>query len=98
MIIETILLQPADVKDWDIDCTPMFNNDDTDYVTEVTTTIRTIQDPVTLAASAVIAGPGTVKVWLSGAVPSVEWMVEVTVKSFVGREQQDELLVTGVDF
>ena len=95
MILEVIIKQPTDIIDYDIDATPIFNEDGSDFVTVVDTTVIPADACV---ATAVINGPDSVKVWLSGGVDGVTATVEVNVTTDAGRQKQDELHVKIKDF
>lgn len=95
MILDVIIKQPEDVMDYDIDATPIFNNDESDYVTGVAfNCIPADAVEVSVAAN----GPNAVKVWISGGVDGVEATVEITATTYAGRVKQDELLVKVRDF
>jgi hypothetical protein len=96
MIIGVILKQPVEVLDYDIDATPMFNNDALDFVDSVTVDIT---PPAELVITPVIFNNGQdIKLWLSAGNDGTEYKVEVNATSDAGRTKQDEILVNVEDF
>ena len=97
MIIGTIVQQPTDRMDYDIDCTPMFNNEEGDSVLTVTSSVEPQTVPA-LSAAVVKQSETKVKMWLSGGVSGTEYTVEIKVDSLFGRCKEDEILVIMEDF
>jgi hypothetical protein len=96
MIIGTVIKQPREREDYDIDCRSAFNNDGNDFVVSASTIIT--PDDGQLAATPVVADGNTVKVWLQGGTVNAEYTVEVLVTTDAGRVKEDEILVKIVDF
>ena len=98
MIIGVILKQPIEVYDYDVDATPMFNGDGTDFVDS--TTVAITVDGVAntdLVVTPVVASATDIKLWISAGLHGVEYKVEVNAVSDAGRTKQDELLVVVED-
>jgi hypothetical protein len=94
MIIGVILKQPIEVYDYDVDATPMFNGDGSDYLETV---VVVITPPAELVVTPAVASPTDIKLWISGGVSGTEYKVEVNASSYAGRTKQDELLVVVED-
>ena len=95
MIIGSIIQQPSDRIDYDIDCNE-FLGVDGDYITEVTTTV----EPLGLIAVSLLTSgtPKATKVWIEGGEADVDYKVEVTITTEFGRTKQEELLVFVKEF
>jgi hypothetical protein len=90
MLIGLILKQPWEVLDWDIDCSPAFNDDSTDSVAAVEVEITPSSG---LSVTPVVMGTNKVKVWIGGGNNNVNYSVEVKVTTTAGRKKEDEIEV-----
>jgi hypothetical protein len=85
-VIGTITQQPADVLDYDVDCTDLLDGGDT--LASVTSTAT----PSGLTVNSIL-GTDYVKVWVRDGVAGTSYKIEVTVTTTLGRTKQDELKV-----
>ena len=95
MIIGFIQKQPGETLDYDIDCTPAFNDDSTDFVSEVS--VNMLGDG-NLSVTPVIASPNSVKLWVTGGTDNERYVIEVTVTTDAGRVKEDEIEVLVQEF
>ena len=90
MIIDVVTKQPIERLDWDLDCSPAFNDDNTDSVTQAELTVSPTGE---LVATAVILNSDTVKIWLEDGEDCTDYQIEIKITTQAGRIKEDELLV-----
>ena len=93
MIIGSVLQQPTDNLDYDIDCTTLFSTGTDTLATVVASVI-----PAGLSVIAAKADDTTAQVWLTGGVAGTGYTVNITMTSAQGRIKQDELVVAIEEF
>lgn len=93
MILGTVVQQPADNIDYDIDCTSLFNGD-SDTLSGVVVSV----EPAGLTVTAAVADPNTAKVWIGGGTDKVRYIVTVVVTTTGGRIKEDEIEVEIEEF
>lgn len=101
MIIGTILQQPAEMLDYDIDYTGFFSSieyesDDVIAQGNVCSVVVTPDEGV--VATVVRSSDKVLKVVISEVVAGSEFKVTVTMVTQSGRIKEDELILVGIDF
>ena len=90
MILDTLIIQPNEKFDYDIDCTTLFNTNNLDTVD----TVSVVCEPAGLTVSGLVKDPTTVKVWIEpGAAPAGTYTVETLITSVEGRKAEAEFIV-----
>jgi len=90
MILDTLILQPNEKFDYDIDCTTLFNTDQGDSLATVVSTC----EPVGLTVNGSVEDPSTAKVWIDVAQAAAgTYTVETLITSTVGRIAESEFIV-----
>lgn len=87
--LETFWKQPADVQDYDIDCS--------EYLDDLADTIQSHEvDPVlglSIDASTVLSGDKVVKVWISGGLSGQTYRVTLRITTVGGRVKEGEIVL-----
>ena len=99
-IIGTILQQPGELLDYDIDYTGFFSSSENDD--SISTTPGQCSAVVTpdygVNCQVVRSSSTTLKIVVSNVTANVEFKITVTMVSEVGLVKEDELILVGVDF
>lgn len=90
MILDTLIIQPNEKFDYDIDCTTLFNTNNLDTVDSVAVTV----EPAGPTVSGLVKDTTTVKVWIEpGAATPGTYTVEALITSVEGRKAEAEFIV-----
>ena len=108
MIIGTIIQQPGEALDYDIDYTDFFNSvgGDSDVISASLDFEGNLQSTVTCNPDLqegtqlllIRSSDHRLKVWLSGVENNTEYKLTIKMVTHGGRVKEDELIVVGVDF
>lgn len=98
----SFIKQPQDVLDYDVDLAKWFKSDATDYITLVSLTIESAQEP----SPTLVAGPDAhsdyelvgspalaFKAWLGGGTENVDYKITFLVTTFKGRKKEVEMKI-----
>lgn len=93
-LIGTVILQPNDKIDYDVDVSALVDGGDA-----IASIAVTVTPPDELVVSAVEADDETVKLWIGkGGVAGTTYKVEFVVTTDLGREKEDEIKVKIKDY
>ena len=108
MILGTILQQPGEALDYDVDYVDFFNGvaGDADVISSALNFEGNLESTVTCSPD---LAPGTdlllirssdyrLKIWLTGVENNIEYKLTIKMVTEAGRVKEDELIVVGVDF
>lgn len=108
MIIGTIIQQPGEALDYDVDYVDFFSSvgGDSDVIADALDFEGNITSTVTCSPD---LSPGTnlllirssdyrLKIWLTGVENNMEYKLTIKMVTRGGRIKEDELIVVGVDF
>ena len=104
MIVGTVLQQPNEYLDYDIDYTAFFTLNATDSISYGAGPGQSgyptaVSNPVGLTLNPQISNDGkSIKLWVGSVAANIEYKITVTIHSVNGRIKEDELIVIGQDF
>lgn len=99
MILGTILQQPGELLDYDIDYTDFFVANSSDKLTTAPGPTA-VCVPAGPTVTPIISNDMTLKLWIGsgGIVSGQEYKITIIVSTFGGRKKEDELILIGQDF
>ena len=91
--------QPADVLDYDCDCSDVVaGGDSVDSVSVAVTDISGVETSPSLSAVAVVLDDETIKLWVQDGTAGTSYKLEFTVTTTLGRVKQGEIKVKVKEF
>lgn len=100
MIIGTILQQPQEVLDYDVDYTGFFSSTDTlltDSIADAGSTAVVTPDE-NVAIEIVKSSDTVLKLIISSVKADTEFKITIKMVTHSGRVKEDELILVGIDF
>jgi hypothetical protein len=104
MIVGTVLQQPNEYLDYDIDYTAFFIANAADQIASGAGAGQpgyptAVSNPVGLTLNPQISNDSkSVKLWVGNVQANIEYKITITITSVNGRVKEDELILIGQDF